>query len=420
MNIKMNPINKLSLRYLTFMIICIFGCIYHIVQISKVYFLYSTNVNVYVDFKGQIKVPMLSLCRWTDTSLKRPFVNETITPQKLYKRTFDFSHVFFNCEISVDGFYLKEYNCTDLGKFGIQMKKMVNDIFVCYVLKHPQFNKNVKRRQGIIYRIYFHQLNNDESWLFLSSDNHNPSGRDWNTFKLSSKLHYMLSYSQRTIHLLPIPYQTKCINYEKIGFRSKSDCIDQCNINLNLAQCKALPSYVTVNISEFGDEIYNRSSATKLCKKNINSEFCDQKCHYDECLIKINSISKIEDYNLKSIRGYNINSLTLFEFVAANEPDTHYIHSPHQLFVEYICYVAGVISLWTGFSILSIYSFAKRFWINKNIQVDHVKDNSLDNNRLYHYSGKTTNQINQIRILKRRFNYDNPLSGKSIIHNQRF
>ena len=154
----MNPINKLPLKYLIFMIFCIVGCIYHVFQISKVYFSYSTNVNVYVDFKGQIKVPMLSLCRWTNISLKRPFVNETMTPRKLYERTYDFSDIFFSCELSDDGFNLKEYNCTDLGKFGVQMEKMVNDIFVCYVFKHPQFDKNVQRRQGFIYRIFFSSI----------------------------------------------------------------------------------------------------------------------------------------------------------------------------------------------------------------------------------------------------------------------
>ena len=197
-----------------------------------------------------------------------------------------------------------------------------------------------------------------------------------------------------------------------------------------MAQHKALPSYVTVNINEFGHEIYNNSSS-KLCNENIHSEVCHEKCDYDECLteiysIKINSISEIENYNLQAIKGYNINSLTLFEFVASNEPDTHYVHSPQQLFVEYICYIAGVISLWTGFSILSIYSFAKRFWMNKNIQVDHVKDNSLYNNRLYRCSGKTTHQIdqinqtNQFRILKRRLNDGNSLFGKRVIDNQKF
>ena len=279
-------INKFSFKYLAFLLICIFGCIYHVVQISKVYFSYSTNVNVYVDFKSQIKVLLVSICRWTETSLKKSFVNEIMTPRKLYEQTFHFTDVFFKCEISDDGFNLKYFNFSDLAKFGIKMEKKVNDIFVCYVFKHPQFNKNIKRKQGIIYRMFFHQLNDDESWLFLNSETHKPNGKDWNTFKLSSQLHYMLSFSLRSINLLPSPYKTNCIDYRSIGFHSKSDCIDHwsliidhCLINLSLVQCKALPSYVNINVDQYHDQVYNESNGDNSCVKVLIQKFVRENVH---------------------------------------------------------------------------------------------------------------------------------------------
>ena len=106
-----------------------------------------------------IKVPLVSICRWTETLLIKSFVNETMTPQKLYERTFDFTDILFKCEISHDGFNLKYFNCSDLVKFGVKMEKKVNDIFVCYVFKHPQFNIHIKRKQDIIYRMFFHLQN---------------------------------------------------------------------------------------------------------------------------------------------------------------------------------------------------------------------------------------------------------------------
>ena len=65
-----------------------------------------------------------------------------MTPRKLYEQTFHFTDIFFKCEIGEDIFDLKYFNCSDLVKFGVEMEKKVNDIFVCYVFKHPQFNKN--------------------------------------------------------------------------------------------------------------------------------------------------------------------------------------------------------------------------------------------------------------------------------------
>ena len=45
-----------------------------------------------------------------------------------------------------------------------------------------------------------------------------------------------------------------------------------------------------------------------------------------------------------------------------NEPDTIYTHSPQQHPVEFICLIGGIISLWTGFSIFSIYAYGKNFF----------------------------------------------------------
>ena len=54
----------------------------------------------------------------------------------------------------------------------------------------------------------------------------------------------------------------------------------------------------------------------------------------------------------------------------SDQPDTVYRHSP-QYTVEFICFICSVISLWTGFSIFSIYTFGRRALIirKKIIQI---------------------------------------------------
>ena len=48
-----------------------------------------------------------------------------------------------------------------------------------------------------------------------------------------------------------------------------------------------------------------------------------------------------------------------------DEPDTIYTHSPQQYPIEFICFIGGVISLWIGFSVISIYAYGKQV-LSKN------------------------------------------------------
>ena len=111
-------------------------------------------------------------------------------------------------------------------------------------------------------------------------------------------------------------------------------------------------------------------------KCNFSYSICEQKHKRPDCIneyysfntvfdFQVNEATEVRTFNLNSLdkKINNINSIENTSFVVIlfdDEPDTIYYHSPQQEIVEFVCFVCGVISLWTGFSIFTIYTFGKK------------------------------------------------------------
>ena len=175
-------------------------------------------------------------------------------------------------------------------------------------------------------------------------------------------------------HLMPPPYQTNCLNYSKIGCKSRSDCINKCKIEISLKQCNELPFDVNVDRNNDKDT-YNVSK----CYFELDESVCHDKYKSPDCINEYFSfkpfsdsalneswISKIILENYLSNKTNRFNALTSVLIDFGDEPDTIYTHSPQQHLVEFLSFIGGMISLWTGFSVLSLYGFWKRFFVSEN------------------------------------------------------
>ena len=108
------------------------------------------------------------------------------TPAKIYNNSYDLSDVFFHCKIQNNHLKLVEVgNCTNLKSFGVKMDKTVNDKYICYHFKHPQFAKNMVRVQGIFYRILFYHFDKTAFWIYTAFEKEVPSGFSWQSYMLS-------------------------------------------------------------------------------------------------------------------------------------------------------------------------------------------------------------------------------------------
>lgn len=194
-----------------------------------------------------------------------------------------------------------------------------------------------------------------------------------------------MKYSRTVTYLLPSPYQTNCFDYTKIRCKSRSNCIDKCNIEWALKNCNSLPLSTNVDIH---NNKYKFSS-----NECIVPQHCKQKNNLLDCINEYYEIKPIlmsgfkERFGKKFVKTIlpklngstfklnkdDINLITSIQIIYGDEHDTIYTHSPQQKLVEIISFVGGIISLWTGFSVLSIYAYGRRIFIRNQIKEQSKK-----------------------------------------------
>ena len=181
------------------------------------------------------------------------------------------------------------------------------------------------------------------------------------------------------------PYKTNCFNYTKYGCKSRNDCIDKCTIELSLKICKSLPTEVFVDRYNQLDKF---TSPYCTYYPNFDSKLCQQKYKQPDCVIQyytiktsvkdvnnepLNSVLNDVDKTKSNLNKQDLDLVSYIRILQSNEPYTIYRHSPQQHPVEFICFIGGIISLWTEFSVLSIYAYGKRFLIKRQIQKQSKK-----------------------------------------------
>ena len=224
-------------------------------------------------------------------------------------------------------------------------------------------------------------------------------------------------------YLMKSSYRTNYFDYTKLGCQSGQDCIDKCNIDSALKQCNALLLSTKVDISNDKDS-YHYSN----CIHNYNCSVCDEKLKSPDCVIEYYIIESMISSSLNgnfheiALNKYNAskkgmtkdwNLFTNVKIYFNGELDTIYRHSPAQCPVEFICFIGGVISLWTGFSVISMLIYGNRFITNKKFQ-SNQKVNSLFEKRTKSFSivKKIYNLKSSKRIIKKIF-----VRGKNLSKN---
>ena len=198
---------------------------------------------------------------------------------------------------------------------------------------------------------------------------------------------------------MPSPYKTNCFDYNKIGCTSRQDCLDKCYVEWALIHCNnSLPSDAFIDKNNDKDKFTSESlncNPSKFCIEKYKSRDCFNEYYsfqilseneipidnYLELLQYFNEITfKSNNPNAKS----DIHSISTIIIRSSNDPDTIYAHSQKQYPIEFICFIGGVISMWTGLSVNSIYAYGK--WLFRRIQnrVEELGKNKVIINKHYH------------------------------------
>ena len=69
---------------------------------------------------------------------------------------------------------------------------------------------------------------------------------------------------------------------------------------------------------------------------------------------------------MTKVKDYLSKEGSIIRIYVSGEPDTIIAHSPQFYPIKFICFIGGVISLWTGFSLYSLYGYGKWIFNRKN------------------------------------------------------
>ena len=220
---------------------------------------------------------------------------------------------------------------------------------------------------------------------------------------------------------MPSPYKTNCVDYNKIGCKSRRDCVDQCNVEWALEHCNgSLPS----------DTIIDRHNDKGIFKDRCNDnhkEYCEHKYKSPDCINEYYTIRLVGEKKTKDVisdvlieafleifnetfKLNNKNAKSDINFISQiiiqfnNEPDIIYTHSPQQYPIEFICLIGWVISLWTGFSVISLFDFGKRFFNKKQTEIEPIKVNVNMVNKKIFLINKNNNKTSSLKnVIKMKF-----------------
>ena len=188
-------------------------------------------------------------------------------------------------------------------------------------------------------------------WLFLHHPNDIPPSSNWNAIEMVNGHQYAASFTLNSYSLLKTPYRTDCKHYPKeTKHSSRRECIRMCKLNLSMKQC----GVIAYNVDIYRNESVGRFAQTHEevnCIKQLDlKRKCHQMCPHNDCF-KQYIVPKIIS------QGAWNGSYSNLELAFPNAPMTMYYQRPAIEYIEFLCYLASIFSLWFGFSLLSIYDW---------------------------------------------------------------
>ena len=170
---------------------------------------------------------------------------------------------------------------------------------------------------------------------------------------MRNNFYYSVTYTYNFYQLLESPYPTDCKNYYLSSkYISRTDCIRKCKIKVSLELCGSISKDISVYSGEEGILFANTSGEN--CADTISfRKHCLKMCPKVDCFLQYYRTIKSSEYPGKLVDNY-----TRIDITTPVEPDTTFFHKPKIELIEFLCYVASMLSVWFGFSLITIMNWA--------------------------------------------------------------
>ncbi len=327
-----------------------------------------------------ITIPSITIC--ADNKVIRNLTNfkELINTKTSLDKYHNRSHILdiFKYEI-----FKKIFECEFYGQLGQKfsntscdsMSKPINSLFIDNIF-HKKcftfFNQNLEAKYSInritvitINNSNFLEFKNDilikyfGKFLITIHSRISPYNfgylNQYNSIQLVKVSNLLISLKKTSTVYMKYPF-SNCINYDKtispFNSLSNEDCIRKCIQNYCYRSYNCSLWRIANIISELDEEYEN----SKPCNSDL-SKNCSNDKLYDKCNLLCPKDCIQESY-YRSIINLTTSSNTKVSIVKLEwddkQPIISYIETPVITFIEYICYIGGLLGIWFGFSISSL------------------------------------------------------------------
>jgi len=374
-------------RYI-FTLFCLIGCLTQVYWVCEIYFSYQTTTDVRYENEAIISLPAITLCtkkiffireeylkqnnaNYSEEDLKNDEkMNEYLNQLPIneqFKVLYSTQEVFRrNCLVmKTIGFDKgrRELDCNQISP----IRSSIDVHNICFTF-FSQLNGEPDQRYLVDYDTKFR-----ENWfamiriglpdhlkeisLFIHS--RTEIVRDYfdekkMTIPLNNTVSTHIKYYRTIIKLMTKPYINSCFDYQKLGYYSRSDCIFKCKVDFYKDRNDGwFGFYLTEPLAN--DPMKDQWNKTKFNKwmRPVEGKHCKNICgHGDDCFKEY--FRAIISTNNQLMRHHMRRDSSFVSILPPTLPDLTFTHSPKIHFEEFLCYLTSVISLWFGFSIITL------------------------------------------------------------------
>ena len=392
-----------------FLLLSLAGLVYHVVDISRLFFSYSAITEFEIKSPKSVAPPSLTICMYypnflnrtalinlmqakkrldwkkiLGSNLSKPLdlqdVQSFLTMKNIFALTPSPDVLLSRCYFRLPGrfFRFKRLNCNEV--FSIDKFFYLHNM--CYrfamIKEFIQYNSHDnKTSQYTFHELKHHALVVDlfyEVFLYgryfkhvtyieASTFKRKSIPRVNDAFSVSfkrgmitvnnreiSRDFYHFSYSRIKNERLPPPYSSQCRDYSETSVhQSQKRCIDDCilkQVQLKLRRLPFTPVISNASLNWLLITTDDLKSQYFAMKLNRIEQKCYEKCPFVDCRDVI--------YMTRLMRSEPSNTVR-FRVETPHEPDIWVKLNPQMYFNDYLIYILNCLGIWLGLSIFDLY-----------------------------------------------------------------
>lgn len=205
----------------------------------------------------------------------------------------------------------------------------------------------------------------------------------------------VISFDRVIYKLLKCPYESQCIDYDTLGYKSQSEAINHCLNQLSIRRLGAIDKTLADVSTQY--PVYSKWKGKKLTDlRDQMFQECNAKYPSPDCE-KVQYIPKVAGFS--STKSNSTNVILLMNF----KEDMVITAKPQYTLLQYLIYLGSTLSFWFGTTFMSLGYNLKvlavsmksmirkyKFRFSKNVNKISVSFNLYDNRTMENVSSGMT------------------------------